>query len=312
VRHRVLIEHALGHERLLRRADVVRLGVGDRAWYRLVQSGEWVEIVPGVFHHVATPVTLDMQVIAGGWWLGRRGALFGDSALWWRGIRVPTPERIAFQTDRSCRQIPAWMELHTTRSLEPSDVVRHRGVRCSTATRAVLDWATTLPSPRRVEDAIDDAHRRRLLTIPQLTRRLSETGGRGRPGTVLLKELLLDSGGESFLERRFLRLVRLRGLPRPSCQVVYRYGGSKVARVDFEFPGANLVVEVSGRLGHTSDRERAKDAARRNALQRQGKMVLEFTTAHVLDDPDYVIGLLCAELTSSVSRRTGSPTGIRA
>lgn len=307
-----MIDHALGHHGLLRRAEVTSLGVGDRAWYRLVADAEWIELAPGVFHHAATVVTLEMQTLAGSWWLGRRGMLFGDSALWWRGVRVPDPQRVAFQTDRVCRQIPPWMELHTTQSLQSCDVQRHRGVRCSTATRAVLDWATRMPRARLLEDAIDDAHRRRLLTIPQLTRRLEETGGRGRPGTKLLRELLLDSGGESFLERRFLALVRTHGLPRPTCQVIYRYGGKKVARVDFEFPGTNVVVEVSGRLGHTSDRERAKDAARRNALQRQGKLVLEFTTAHVLDEPGYVLAILRAELAPSASHPIASRTRKRA
>src|SRR5207342_473290 len=109
----------------------------------------------------------------------------------------------------------------------------------------------------------------------------------GRPGIALLREILLDSGGESFLERRFLNLMRTAGLPRPTCQVAYATNGM-VMRVDFEFQPTNVVVEVTGRLGHTSDRDRQKDARRRNALQQLGKEVLEFTTVDVLSAPDYV------------------------
>ena len=98
---------------------------------------------------------------------------------------------------------------------------------------------------------------------------------------------MLDAGGESALERRFLRLMRSSGLPRPHTQVAYERETGRAMRVDFQFVNG-LVVEVSGRLGHTSDRDRQKDARRRNALQAQGLPMLEFTSADVVDDPGYV------------------------
>jgi hypothetical protein len=57
------------------------------------------------------------------------------------------------------------------------------------------------------------------------------------PGMPLLRALLLDSGGESTLERKFLKLVRTNGVPRPKCQVVHRSEvDGRVIRVDFEYP----------------------------------------------------------------------------
>lgn len=107
---------------------------------------------------------------------------------------------------------------------------------------------------------------------------------------------MLDAGGESALERRFLRLMRTVGLPRPRTQVAYARESTRAMRVDFQF-GAGLVAEVSGRLGHTSDRDRQKDARRRNALQAVGVPFVEFTTADVVEDPDYV--------TDTIARRLG-------
>ena len=46
-----------------------------------------------------------------------------------------------------------------------------------------------------------------------------------------------------------------------------------------------MIAEVNGRRGHASDRERTKDARRRNELQGQGFVVLEFTTTMVIDSP---------------------------
>jgi very-short-patch-repair endonuclease len=72
--------------------------------------------------------------------------------------------------------------------------------------------------------------------------------------------------------------------------------------VDFEDTELDVVVEVSGRLGHTSDRDRQRDARRRNALQADGLLVIEFTTADVLDDAPYVIRTLKPELAARSCR----------
>ena len=67
----------------------------------------------------------------------------------------------------------------------------------------------------------------------------------------LVDELLLDAGGHSVLERAFLSLVRMAGLPRPTCQPVMRRDGRRIGRVDFCFEPQLLIVEVSGRRGKT-------------------------------------------------------------
>ena len=77
-------------------------------------------------------------------------------------------------------------------------------------------------------------------------------------------------------------------------------------RVDFEFQDVNLVVEVSGRFGHSSDRDRQKDARRRNALQHMGKSFLEFTTVDVVAAPDYVLTTL--QTSGVVARLTVATT----
>ena len=90
------------------------------------------------------------------------------------------------------------------------------------------------------------------------------------------------------LERRFLELVRQAGLPRPATQVVHRDGGRTFARVDFLWPELGVVVEVSGRRGHVSDAERARDAQRRNELQDVGLRVYEYTWDDVTRRPEHV------------------------
>jgi hypothetical protein len=70
-----------------------------------------------------------------------------------------------------------------------------------------------------------------------------------------------------------------------------------IARVDFDFAPWLVIVEVSGRRGHASDAERAKDARRRNELQALGLVVLEFTHDDVRHRPGYVVATLTRHLT---------------
>jgi very-short-patch-repair endonuclease len=188
------------------------------------------------------------------------------------------------------RQRLAGIELHTTDSLGPHDVLMIRGFPCASATRTVVDLAASGAPPGRVAAAIDSAIRLRLSAVPVLTERLR--GVRGRRGVRLLDELLLDSGGESRLERRFLALVRAAGLPRPVTQQRVRSDGRHVARADFLYPEARVVIEVSGRLGHSNPTDRDRDAQRRNELQDLDYRVYEYTWGHLSCQPDYVMATL--------------------
>jgi hypothetical protein len=294
---RELIERATDNGGLLLNPDRRSPAIEPRRWQRAQDRGLWLQVAPGAYRHAATPLTLDMQIRAGAAWLGKRGALWGATALTWLGVEVAPPATAAFLVPRSLRSIPNWAAIHTTTQWNDRDVILHRGVRTTTATRAILDFATSGASATELAAVIDSAIRHRRTSLPTLRRRLVDLSGRGRSGSRRLQELLLDSGGESYLERRFLRLLRAAGLPRPECQVVFKSKGRHVARVDFRFRDADVVVEVSGRLGHTSDRDRQRDARRRNALQQDhGQDVIEFTTCDVIDDPDYVLRSLRTSL----------------
>jgi hypothetical protein len=228
--------------------------------------------------------------------LGRNASLYGPTAAaWWKlsGFVVAEVEFVVPRARRS-RQFP--FVVHQVDTWEPRDFTVHDGVRVTNATRTLIDLAAGSLTAEQLENAIDDAVRRRMTSLPALSRRVVALAGPGRVGSTMLRALLLDTGGDSYLERRFLGLVRKAGLPRPACQVVHRAGGKHIARVDFQFEGTNVIVEVSGRLGHVADSDRQRDARRRNALQQSGNIVLEFTTADVLDEKAYVITTLLAQL----------------
>lgn len=90
-----------------------------------------------------------------------------------------------------------------------------------------------------------------------------------------------------------LDVVRVAGLP---CTSATR---RHVARVDFLFAEHGIVVEVSGRLGHSTPAERARDAQRRNELTDLGLRVYEFTWAQVTERPSEVIAAMCERLSAA-------------
>jgi hypothetical protein len=275
---------------LVTRDDVAACGLSSQQWCDRLDDGVWVPAAERVFRHRATPWSWELRVRAAARSLGRDAALFGTTAARWWGLDGFNADEVELVVPRIRRSLDPSVRLHTTRRWETADLLSSNGVRLTSATRTIIDLAGTRAATDLIEKAIDSAIRLKLTTIVRLTRRMSDLAA-GRPGIALLREVLLDSGGESFLERRFLRLVRCTHLPRPTCQVVYAPGG-RVMRVDFEFSDTGVIVEVSGRFGHTSDRDRQIDARRRNALQQMGKSVLEFTTIDVLSSRDYVIATL--------------------
>jgi very-short-patch-repair endonuclease len=294
-----LIARAARQHHLVTVDDVRLLGISAKRWRSMRDRGLWVAVSPSHYRHRATPVDLRMRVYAGLGWLGREAALFGTTGLWWLGVDVPEPDRPEFLVPRSWRGVATGLRVHTTTRWYTTDLVHHEGARTSTAARAIIDMAASTHSAHILEQAIDSAISQRRTSLTTLRKRLDALDGKGRHGCTLMRELLLDSGGESFLERRFLRLVRLEGLPAPKCQVTFRGSSNVPLRVDFVF--GQLVVEVSGRLGHSSDRDRQRSARRKVTLENQGFRVIEFTTADVIDDPDYVRQTLRAALCVSTS-----------
>ena len=110
-----------------------------------------------------------------------------------------------------------------------------------------------------------------------------------------------SAGVESWLERRFLKLLDGLPLPKPALQRTYRSDGVHVARVDFDFVPLPVVVEVGGRRGYLSASERRRQEHRRNQLQLLGKTIYFFTTEDVTTDPDYVTATLLAGISLRAS-----------
>ncbi|MBK5333797.1 MAG: hypothetical protein JJD93_17605 [Ilumatobacteraceae bacterium] len=194
--------------------------------------------------------------------------------------------------DRSRRNhVTEGLVCSTSRPLTKADIMSVDGFRCLSAERLILESPLFGFTVAETENAIDSAIRLRLVSEQRLRIRVISEHCSGVNGSRLLVDAMVDTGGESRLERWFLALVREAGICRPMLQKTYRDGSRIVARVDAYFAGG-LVVEVSGHGTHATRRQRQIDAQRRTELTLRGLRVLTFTYEDVRDRPGWVIGHL--------------------
>ena len=278
-------------------------GVTRRWVDNLVRRGVLERAAPGVYVVSGGAPTWRRALAVGLLALGEQSWISHEAAAALHGLDRTPAEPVEFTVLRDARGRRMPFVVHTTDDLPRIDRVEVNGFRTVAATRTVIDLARARATTTRLEGAIDSAVRLGLSSPFALRARLADLRGPGRWGARRLDELLVDSGGHSMLERRFLELVRRAGLPRPGTQVIHRHGAKTFARVDFLFEAFDVVVEVSGRLGHSSPAERARDAQRRNELQDLGRRVFEYTWEDVTRRPSLVERSLIGRLHAAGWRR---------
>ncbi len=192
-------------------------------------------------------------------------------------------------------------------SLPPEDVTTMEGIPVTTPARTLIDLASVAERDR-VEEALDDALRRRLVSIPRLRWCLDRTARSGRPGVGVTRALIeardpAASVPQSVFETRLLRLLKDAGLPRPELQHQVRDGGRLIAVVDFAYPEVRLAIEADGYRWHSGRARWEHDRARRNDLTLLGWRVIHVTWTDLTRRPQAVIDSIRNAL------RAGAPPG---
>jgi hypothetical protein len=159
--------------------------------------------------------------------------------------------------------------------------------------RTLLDLCAVVRPPR-AGLALDDALRKRMTTLERLWAELDATGGLGRKGSAVFRQLLglrddRDGSMESRLETATKRLLATPPLPVVTPQFRIFDGKSYVARLDFAYPHALLGVEAHSFRWHADLERWKRDQARDNKLKLLGWAVLHYTWDEVHFDRDRVI-----------------------
>jgi hypothetical protein len=270
------------------------VGVSDRLRHEWLEQ-RWIERLGlHTFRFAGGPISWHMKLASGLGDLGRAAAVAGRSAASLQRLDGFDQRAVEMWVPRSNRhRSHGALSRSSARPLAPGDVLTVDGLRCVTAERLILDSLLFEFSEEEVHNAIDSAVRLRLVSEKRLRRRIvDELAPNVRHRQILISSLV-DTGGESALERRFLSIVRHAGLPRPHLQRIYRSGPRTMARVDAEFAGG-LVIELAGHGTHATRVQRQHDAQRHTELTLRGKRVITFTYDDVYGRPAWVLGILRA------------------
>jgi hypothetical protein len=216
------------------------------------------------------------------------GAAFAElsAAMLW-GVPLNPPPQVSVMVPPGRRFNPREGLLVRRIRLAPGDATDVLGLRTTEPLRTAFDLAHRLPRVDAVI-ALDAMLRKRLIYLDKMISFLDARVGEFGVGAARRVIALTDPLSESPMETR-LRLILLDGgLPPPVSQFRVMNGRRIVARLDFAYPDAMLVLEYDG--DHHRDRITFRfDLERQNELRALGWTVLRFTADDVLRHPARVV-----------------------
>lgn len=273
-----------------------RLGISASLRSKWVAAGLLERAGPRSFVIAGSEGTWKRSLASASFDLDGVGLIGGRSGARLLGLDGFTGDNVELLVERKFRnRVGSGVVRSTSTPLGRGDSLFIDGLRVLRAERLILESPRFDFTQAETENAIDSAIRLRLVGEQRLRTMIVAAHTRGLNGGRQLLDALVDTGGESRLERWFLRLVREAGLPRPMLQKIFRDGTRTVARVDAYFPGG-LVVEVAGHGTHSSRRQIQSDTQRQTELTLRGVRWITFTFTDVRDRPAWVVARLSEAL----------------
>lgn len=263
---RALAEQQFG---LMGRDQLLGAGITDKAIRHRLDRGAIERLRPNVYRLVGAGESWEQSVMGACIWAGDGSAASHRTA----GALLRLPGFDAGPLDLSTpRNITAKdVCIYKVKPFRPADVTTVASMPVTSVCRTIVDLSAMTPQ-RQLEDAVDEAIRRRLCTLEELRGGLRWASRDRRRGTRLLRSVLGHTDGrviatQSILESRLLRCLLKAGLPRPVPQFPIRHNGEFVARVDFAYPGARVAIEAESYRWHGGPHAHARDIDRYNRLR---------------------------------------------
>lgn len=302
----------------IHRAQLVDAGVDRHRIARMVERGDLLQVRDSVFVAAGAPPSWNQRA-----WIhllevpGKAVLSHRTAARLQRTGRFSTSDIDVLVVEDGWHP-PVSGDRHRTTWLPPHHLATVDGLPVTTLARTMFDLCGLVSAKRRarglpnltrpqVARAMDDGLARNL-TVAQLNRVLGALGGRGRPGTVLMRELLeARSDGyvatESELEDLLVDVLMAHGMPIPVRQKSLG-GDDHVGRVDFVFDAPCVVVEADSRRHHTALLDADGDRWRDLELAAAGFVVIRVTWYQLVHEPERFV----AALRKVLAARTPPPT----
>ena len=250
---------------LLPHDELRRSGIDRQARQRRVARGQIEKVSPRVSRVAGTEPTEHQRLraatldVAGGAVASFLTAawLWGFPGFWLKGIEV-TALRTRHRTS-------TLGYVHRPMRLLPHHITEVHGIPVTSVARTIWDLASVI-HPKRLERLIDNVCAQSPEILAQLHKILRELGGRGVPGTRIMRELLRARPvgirtAPSGYQARFEEVMANAGITGLRREVDVG-GHSWIGRVDYRDDVTGALVEVDSALNHSSPSDLAADAAR--------------------------------------------------
>jgi Protein of unknown function (DUF559)/Transcriptional regulator, AbiEi antitoxin len=277
-------------------------GIGLAALRHHESKGRLLRIKRGIYRVRGHPVTWESRLQAALFDAGPDAVVARRSAARLHGVwQYRHADAIEVVRPRGGHHRAALGRLRETTLLPAAHVTRAAGFPTTTLARTCFDLAGD-PDPdlkgkpwgdeaheRQISRVFNDAIGRRGLTMVHEVAVLAAIGGRGHPGTALVRELLhrfgpryqpTKSDGESL----FVELVEVFGLPVPERQVPLG-DTALIGTVDFLYRPHRVVVEIDG-AWHDGPLDQAHDDERDERLRADGFEVVRIRYGDLILRPE--------------------------
>lgn len=277
---------------LITHSQATAAGMSSPGVARRLASGRWRHVRRGVYAEAASVPTFAQSVLAAVLAAGTPAVASHRTAARLHQLAVGRSGAIDIATTVDHRVRQVGIHQHRWTVLPPSDIVVVAGViPCTSVGRTLVDCVKWLPG-ERLADAIDDARRRRLLSmneVEEVQRRLDQGPKTGRRKVVPLRSVVArraggQKAGGSKRELGVLTTLRKAKVPVPVQQYEIELAGKR-RFLDFAYPSRRIALEFDGFSEHglirsTFDDDRARDAE----LALAGWLVLHFTSRTPIAD----------------------------
>ncbi len=261
--------------------------ITSRQLERLAGAGRLERVHPGVYRIAGAPEGWEPAVMAAVLAAGDEAVASFCAApyLWslagfWEmpPVEITTPSRRRVRLDG--------VVVHDSEVLDGIHVARRHGIPVTSVARTLCDL-TACCWPNQVGRALDDALRRKLVSLTRMRAVFDDLATRGRRRSTVMRTLLAERGpqfhpGGSDPEVRMIRTLVAAGLPQPVQQYRVRIAG-KTYRLDGAYPDYRVGFEYEGFEFHIG-RSAFDDRYERDRLLKRAGWLIVYVTSRTTDD----------------------------
>jgi very-short-patch-repair endonuclease len=270
------------------RTEALEAGMSRRQIDGHIATGLFVPLYRGVYSFRGTSKTFEQRVMAAVSYGGSGSAAAFSTAARLHKLDGYRDEAVEVISPRHLKEVDF---ISRRNQLDREDITVVSAIPSTNIHRTLVDLGA-VSGEEKVEVAMYCALCRRQTSIARLRKQLAWTGGRGRPGSAMLRRLLDIAEGlpflQSALEVKFERLIRPGELPRPIRQFPVSIA-ERNYYIDFAYPHASLAIECDGYKWHADPKAVTKDKRKHNDLVDLGWRVYYLTWEMCTRKPNQVL-----------------------